>query len=528
MSSAAPQPTTISSTKLSLTLKKKKPKAAAAVAPEFEAVNVTVDASSYRRDTDAPLVIPVGENKLKFHKKPNVVAKKEEEPTSLKGPSMASDDAAALEALQQEASNGAGGSVGIKNRNLVIQGSDNTFQGSNNNNNKNNNNHETEQYKADLEALPDELPTDSESFQRVPIAEFGAALLRGMGWSGDDSNNNNKKKDDEAGSMPRPHRLGLGAIPKMDDSMLPPLSTSSRRSALRPDQLKLQEALEQQQQEYAKQRKEQLANDKQRTLQNQSLVHLTNGRRAKILQLVGVPGLSMVKIRYEGESVASIVKRREIGDLLSREELDKKPYRSVEIEAVVEEKGKEKGKSREDSRKSDSENRKREEKESKRSSRDDGSRNDRKRDRDSDKSRSSRDSTQERLSSKRRRDEPSNPQWVIPHIRVRVITEKLGRRHYKEKGMVLDVTPKGATLEMANGAILDRVPERYLETALPKQGGKAIVLVGDHRFAKGRLLERDSRRSTGVLQVFEDMNVLTLSMDDMAEWCGPLDDDLGA
>jgi hypothetical protein len=197
-----------------------------------------------------------------------------------------------------------------------------------------------------------------------------------MGWSGGDDNgsNNKKKKDDEAGSMPRPHRLGLGAIPKMDDSMLPP-SSSSRRRALRPDQLKRQEALEQQQQEYAKQRKDQLVNDKQRTLQNHSLVHITNGngRRAKILQLVGVPGLSMVKIQYEGESEASIVKRREIGDLLSREELDKKQYRSVELAAVDEQKGKreEKGKSRDDSRRSDSESRNRGEKDSKRSSRDD-------------------------------------------------------------------------------------------------------------------------------------------------------------
>jgi G patch domain/KOW motif-containing protein len=510
------------------------------------ASSLRLDASSYRRDTDEPLVIPVGENKLKFHTKTinadaaTALAKKEEAVPASNGDlltGMASEDAAALEALQQEASNGASGSSANKNRNLVIRGNDNTFQGSSSNKNdeknKKNESNETQQYRADLEALPDELPTDSDSFQRVPIAEFGAALLRGMGWSGGDDGNNKKKKDDDAGSMPRPHRLGLGAIPKMDASMLPPSSSSSsRRRALRPDQLKRQEALEQQQEEYAKQRKDQLVRDKQRTLQNQSLVHLANGRRAKILQLVGVPGLSMVKIQYEGESEASVVKRGEIGDLLSREELDDRPLRSVELEDVGEtNKGKEKGKSRDDIRRSDSESRKRGEKDSQRSSRDDThqdrSRKDRKRDRDSDKNRSSRD-TEEHQSSKRRRDEPSNhPQWVIPNIRVRVITEKLGRRHYKEKGIVVDVTPKGATLEMSNGAVLDRVPERYLETALPKQGGKAVVLVGVHRFAKGCLLERDSRRATGIIQVFEDMNVLTLSLDDMAEWCGALDDDLG-
>lgn len=524
-----------SAPKLSLTLKKKKSKTAAVVAPEFEAAQPGAgslqDDSSYRRDTDGPLVIPVGENKLKFQgKKTKDAAIKEEEPAA-DAPSkgMSSDDAAALQALQQEASHGTSSNAVENNRNLVIEGNRNTFQGSNKNKNNTDSN-ETQQYKADLEALPDELPTDSESFQRVPIAEFGAALLRGMGWSGGGSNN--KKKDEDVESMPRPHRLGLGAIPKLDTSMLPSSSSSSGRRALRPDQVKRQEALERQQQEYAQQRKEQLARDKQRTLQNQSLIQLTNGRRAEILQLVGVPGLNMVKIQCEGEAKFSVVKRGDIGDLLSREELDEKPFRSVALGAVSERKEKERSR---DDRRSDGESGHRREKDSStRSSRDDThpdiSRKDRKRDRDrdrdSDKTRSSRD-TEERQSSKRHRDEPSKPQWVIPNIRVRVITEKLGRRYYKEKGIVVDVTPKGATVQLSGGAVLDRVPERYLETALPKQGGKAVVLAGDHRFAKGRLLERDSRRSKGVIQVFEDMNVLTLSLDDMAEWCGPLDDDLG-
>jgi G patch domain/KOW motif-containing protein len=91
----------------------------------------------------------------------------------------------------------------------------------------------------------------------------------------------------------------------------------------------------------------------------------------------------------------------------------------------------------------------------------------------------------------------------------------------------VDVTTRGgATLQMANGKLLDRVPERYLETALPKVGGNAIVLVGKSKFAKGKLLERDSRSGKGIIQVFEDMSVLKLSLDDMAEWVGPLDDDM--
>ena len=118
--------------------------------------------------------------------------------------------------------------------------------------------------------------------------------------------------------------------------------------------------------------------------------------------------------------------------------------------------------------------------------------------------------------------------WIIPNIRIRVVTRKLGSVHYTQKGIVMDVTHGGATVHMSSGQVLDNVPERYLETALPKTGGNVIVLVGQHKFAKGKLLERDFDRGRGAVQVFEDMSVLTLKLDDLAEWCGPLDDDLQA
>ena len=79
---------------------------------------------------------------------------------------------------------------------------------------------------------------------------------------------------------------------------------------------------------------------------------------------------------------------------------------------------------------------------------------------------------------------------------------------------------------MTNGEIIERVPERYLETALPKVGGNAIILTGSSKFEKGKLLERNSSRGEGVIQLFEDMNVKTLSLDDIAEYCGALDDTL--
>ncbi|KAF9976611.1 hypothetical protein BGZ73_008214 [Actinomortierella ambigua] len=63
-----------------------------------------------------------------------------------------------------------------------------------------------ETFQNDLDQLPDEATL--EDYEKVPVEEFGAALLRGMGWKGD-----------EKGSSPvlyqqRPALLGLGAKPK--------------------------------------------------------------------------------------------------------------------------------------------------------------------------------------------------------------------------------------------------------------------------------------------------------------------------
>ena len=84
--------------------------------------------------------------------------------------------------------------------------------------------------------------------------------------------------------------------------------------------------------------------------------------------------------------------------------------------------------------------------------------------------------------------------------------------------------------------MLDSVPERYLETALPKvtsSNNNVIVLEGEHRWKKGRLLEQHSSKdgdhgsssSWGIVQLEEDLEVVKVSLDSVAEWCGRLDVD---
>lgn len=63
-----------------------------------------------------------------------------------------------------------------------------------------------EKYRLDVSMRPDELDVHSSAYDMVPIEDFGAALLRGMGWKG------NVDTDDK-GAEPKPRYklLGLGA-----------------------------------------------------------------------------------------------------------------------------------------------------------------------------------------------------------------------------------------------------------------------------------------------------------------------------
>lgn len=512
-------------------------------------------------DLKAPLVIPVQQNsRLSLQEQGRSIREQEQQ---LQEDKLSKEDQEAINALKKEASgdieaNSAGNS-------RVIPAQENAFQSAEQK--------EMQQFKEDVEKLAPDLSVDSESYQKVPIADFGAALLRGMGWRG------SVDKSDTANSLPRPSRLGLGATPKLLDV------PTHKRGRRRQDQVQREKQLKEQQQEYERQRLEQIKKDKQRTIQVGSIVSVGDKDRAIIRQWNGVPGLNMILVQFEGYEKATKVKKG-IARLLSRQELDARPFQepdycqSQKTEYLGQKKhGEENEKGhrhrsdderrdrkgeryrssrdeddhdkrerprvreydnddrRKKRRHEDEDQRRRcsddeDDRRNRRHEKDTGRRKSRERDGRSGGDKRRRGDVRDDEYSKRSRNQYSSSEnnrhstWLVPNIRVRVITSKYGRSHDKKKGVVVDVTLKGATLKMDNGDILQGVSERYLETALPKVGGNAIILTGNHRFAKGKLLERDSRANKGALQLFEEMNIVNTSLDDMAEWCLPLDDDL--
>ena len=64
-----------------------------------------------------------------------------------------------------------------------------------------------ERFKADINTRPDDIGVRSDAYKVVRIEDFGAAMLRGMGWSGVV-----EEKKEEEKIVPRDNRLGLGAF----------------------------------------------------------------------------------------------------------------------------------------------------------------------------------------------------------------------------------------------------------------------------------------------------------------------------
>jgi len=362
----------------------------------------------------------------------------------------------------------------------------------------------------DLSLRAKDVSSKSDIYEKVPISEFGAAMLRGMGWKG----NEEGRDKSPLPIQPRHHRLGLGAAkkPGFDSKKSKNDRNRKRHWAQKPGSSALtrrkEEELEESQ--WKKKLEQSKSNDKQKTLQNGSIVYVCDSdgnidskrSRAIVTKSSGVPGLNRVAIRYEDAEEDVILKKSALL-LVKQEEIDRIPFNdnlredkrkkgmSAKVPDQVHSMKDVRGK-RSRSRSNERYRKRKREKQSKSHKQYDGGRG-----------------------------------WLLPKIRVRIVSKKVDSgKHYKQKGIVMDVVRSGlAIIRMDSGKVLE-VKEKDLETALPKPGGNVILLLGRNRLEKGKLVERQSEKGRGLVQFYDDMNIVKVSLDDIAEWCGPLDGDM--
>ena len=320
---------------------------------------------------------------------------------------------------------------------------------------------DAERLKRDLKLRPDEENVDGEEWRQTPIEGFGKAMLRGMGWKG--------KKSDATKSVQavvRPGRLGLGATAKPWE----------RRKNGDPN------------------------SKKTKSRQKQGIVEGTH---------VGV-----IKGPYEGDlgivtdivGSSFVVQLEHFGDKTQPKSfllhIDSRDTFREFTEAHPPPKGKKK--------KSD------ESATTKKRNREEVDVDEKEMEKKKKKKKKKRHKEEERDVAEVPRSDTKL--WVRPHIRVRLI----GRKCYRMKACVLDVLDPvrgdcNVRLE-ESGKRLEGIRQRDIETVLPKPGGEVIVLGGSRRGQRAKLLDINKRREVATLQIYQDMNIVKIHLDDAAQY----------
>ena len=102
-----------------------------------------------------------------------------------------------------------------------------------------------------------------------------------------------------------------------------------------------------------------------------------------------------------------------------------------------------------------------------------------------------------------------------------------GGREYAKKGVVVEMAGRGVCAVRMDESrrTLEGVCERHVETALPKAGGRVVVLIGEARGGVGTLIERSSAKQKATVQLASDLSIATYSLDDVAEFVGRVPDE---
>eukprot|EP00553_Chaetoceros_curvisetus_P013695 CAMPEP_0204641408 /NCGR_PEP_ID=MMETSP0717-20131115/51113_1 /ASSEMBLY_ACC=CAM_ASM_000666 /TAXON_ID=230516 /ORGANISM="Chaetoceros curvisetus" /LENGTH=457 /DNA_ID=CAMNT_0051662069 /DNA_START=413 /DNA_END=1786 /DNA_ORIENTATION=- len=140
-----------------------------------------------------------------------------------------------------------------------------------------------------------------------------------------------------------------------------------------------------------------------------------------------------------------------------------------------------------------------------------------------------RDVIKEKARKKRRRDDGDmnvdddglkdirKKNWIRKDILVRIISKKLSKgAYYKRKGIINEIHDKfTAEVEIFDsgpdaddGGDIVKVDQDYLETVVPKEGKKVMILNGRGRGMLAKLISADNNKYRGTLELIEDGIVL--------------------
>jgi G patch domain/KOW motif-containing protein len=135
------------------------------------------------------------------------------------------------------------------------------------------------------------------------------------------------------------------------------------------------------------------------------------------------------------------------------------------------------------------------------------------------------DKKKDKVKEKSKSKQVAQIRWIRPHIRVRIISKKLGGgAHYNKKARVEDVVSQTAfTVVMEEGGkLIENVHEDDVETVIPKVGGAVLILSTSkqHKGEIGKVLEKNVAKAKAFIQLEGDPEIVETSFDDIAEYLG--------
>ena len=316
----------------------------------------------------------------------------------------------------------------------------------------------------DVSARPDNPTLDD--YSKVPVEEFGMALLRGMGFRPEES-----KTVEPIEVKVRPKGLGLGA--ELPQTAKPKVTGSNTSEKL---ELKIGAhvlILAQQFKDFygtIQGFDEDLSRASVRLAINSSSVDVP----IFTLQLV-----SKEEFKKEGKVLnrSSYTKyKKETSDYPEKEENGRKEYREKSPEG-------------------------REWKNEKSSS-----------------SKEKSFSSKEKLSSSK---EKSFSSWIHPGLKVRIIDKYYKKGRYYEKKVAIQevLTPNNCNCVTDRGEKLEEIESRMLETVVPRElGSKVMILDGEYKREIGKIVDRNRDKHEATVQLVSDPLIITkLHFDDVCE-----------
>lgn len=336
---------------------------------------------------------------------------------------------------------------------------------------------EDDKYRADVAWRPREAAVTADTWDAMPIAQFGSALLRGMGWKPGKAIGLNAKGPAAAVEyVPRHHRLGLGATPKAPEPKKKGWINKPGESRGPKDEMIYRN--EDGVQRHRKTVDEKLV--KRETLGIGSTVAIVGGKHE------GLQGVLSSLQEMSGFCQVTLGNDEEVNVAMEDLVLLSK-WLAQQAEAT-------------DRRGSDIKEKKRHKAKHKK----------------------------EKHKKKVGRDVGGCNLWVASGLRVRIVSKSFADgRYYNKKAIVQDVQSKrDILLQMSDGTLCDGCPQKALETVVPRPGGsggagnyEVMVLAGRERGKRAAVLSRDTKANKVTVQLEHDSStLLALTMGQVCEW----------